>query len=81
LGLFSVVTLLAHRPLAAAAAPATRQAAWYRKTQPTVADALASVRRELWRHQTFQTSSCATDVVKVPRDVLARLTEALCYVA
>ena len=80
LGLFSLVTLLAHRqirdPLSVVG-----QAAWYRKRQPTFADALALVRRELWRHQAFSTSPCTGEVVKVPRSILDRLTETLCYVA
>src|SRR5207247_3016723 len=48
LGLFSLVTLLAHQQ-AAAGSLAVRQAAWYRKATPTFADALAAVRRQLWR--------------------------------
>lgn len=62
-------------------ASATRQAAWYRKGRPTFADALALVRRELWRHQTFQMSSGDHEIIKVPRAVVERLTETLCYVA
>jgi hypothetical protein len=54
LGLFSLVTLLAH-PHMAEPARTARQAAWYRKSRPTFADALALVRRGLWRHQAFQT--------------------------
>jgi hypothetical protein len=80
LGLFSLVTLLAHRQMSASAA-AARQAAWYRKPYPTFADALALVRRELWRHQAFHTSRCACEVVKVPRAVLDRLTATLSYAA
>jgi DDE superfamily endonuclease len=80
LGLFSLVTLLAHRQMADPAG-AVRQAAWYRKDRPTFADALALVRRQLWRHQAFHTSPCACEVVKVPRGVVDRLTETLCYVA
>ena len=80
LGLFSLVTLLAHQRLTTPG-PAVRQAAWYRKPHPTFADALALARRELWRHQAFQLSTQATDVVKLPRSVLERLTETLCYVA
>jgi DDE superfamily endonuclease len=80
LGLFSLVTLLAHQQMAAPA-DAARQAAWYRKPHPTFADALALVRRELWRHQAFHTSGCACEVVKVPRAVVDRLTETLCYAA
>jgi DDE superfamily endonuclease len=85
LGLFSLVTLLAHPRMTATTARPTprviRQAAWYRKPAPTFCDALALVRRDLWRHQTFQTSAPADDVAKVPRTVIERLTETLCYVA
>ena len=81
LGLFSLVTLLAHRRHMTAAAAVPRQAAWYQKAHPTFADALALVRRELWRHQTFHPSSCAHEVIKVPRAVVERLTETLCYAA
>jgi hypothetical protein len=46
LGLFSLVTLLAHHRMGQTAR-AVRQAAWYHKAHPTFADALALVRREL----------------------------------
>jgi hypothetical protein len=49
LGLFSLVTLFAHRPMREAAGTFRRQAGWYRKAHPTFADALASVRKELCR--------------------------------
>jgi hypothetical protein len=53
LGLFSVITLFAHRQMTQATG-AFRQVAWYRKTHPTFADALALVRKELWaQEQTF----------------------------
>lgn len=80
LGLFSLVTLLAQRHQQGPAG-AIRQAAWYRKQHPTFADALALVRRELWRHDAFPTSPCTGEMVKVPRAVVERLTETLCYVA
>jgi DDE superfamily endonuclease len=80
LGLFSLVALLAHERMADPV-QAIRQAAWYRKDHPTFGDALALIRRELWRHQTFHLSSCADEVIKVPRALVERLTEALCYVA
>lgn len=79
LGLFSLVTLLAHPHLAAASG--VRRAAWYPKPLPTFADALALVRRQLWGHAAFRTSARADDVVEVPRAVVERLTEALCYAA
>ena len=80
LGLFSLVTLLAHRHMPGPGA-VVRQATWYRKRDPTFADALALVRREIWQHQTFSTSPCAEEMVKVPRALVATLTETLCYVA
>ncbi len=80
LGLFSLVTLLAHPRLMERPGP-IRQAAWYRKRAPTFADALALVRREIWAHETFRMSGDDTEMVKVPRVLLERFTETLCYVA
>jgi hypothetical protein len=80
LGLFSLVTLLAHPCLTERPGP-IRQAAWYRKRVPTFADALALVRREIWAHETFRMSSDDAEMVKVPRVLVERLTETLCYVA
>jgi DDE superfamily endonuclease len=80
LGLFSLVTLLAHRQRPGSNA-AVRQATWYHKRDPTFADALALVRRDIWQHQAFPTSPCAAEMVKVPRSLVATLTETLCYVA
>jgi len=79
LGLFSLVTLLAHPHMAAGGC--VRQAAWYPKPLPTFADALAVVRRHLWGQGAFCTSPGAGDVVEVPRLLLERLTDALCYAA
>jgi DDE superfamily endonuclease len=80
LGLFSVVTLLAHPRMLAD--PPVRRAAWYPKATPTFSDALASVRRELWCGQThFCLSQCDTDIVQIPRALVQRLTEAICYAA
>ena len=80
LGLFSLVTLLAHRQMQGPMG-VVRQAAWYRQRQPTFVDALALVRRDIWQHQAFSTSPCAEEMVKVPRTFVATVTETLCYVA
>jgi hypothetical protein len=80
LGLFSAVTLLAHRLGAEAGLPA-RQAAWYRKAQPTFADALAEVRQCLWRQAHFSMSHSETEMVKIPKTLFARFTDSLCYAA
>jgi hypothetical protein len=80
LGLFSLVTLLAHSLL-------TRHnltihtTAWYPKARPTFSDALALVRRQLWASLTFQTSIDDTDMVKVPRVLLDRFNDLLSYAA
>jgi hypothetical protein len=80
LGLFSVVTLFAHGRMARAAG-ALRQAAWYHKRGPTFADALALVRKELWVSATFYGSPERSEMVKVPRAFVERLTDAVCYAA
>jgi hypothetical protein len=82
LGLFSLVTLFAHRRIAQTAGAAVRQAAWYHKAHPTFADALALVRKELWAQEaTFCGSPREAETVKVPRAFVERLTETLCYAA
>ncbi len=80
LGLFSLVTLLAHERLSAPAPP-VRQAAWYRKSTPTFLDAIALVRQDLWTHLTFHTSDLETDMVKVPRALVERWSDLLAYAA
>jgi hypothetical protein len=81
LGLFSLITLFAQSRMAQAAG-SFRQAAWYHKSHPTFADALALVRKELWaQEQTFHGSRAETDTVKVPRALVERLTDVVCYAA
>jgi hypothetical protein len=83
LGLFSLVTLLAHEHYRQQTThPAlVRVAAWYTKTTPTFSDALALVRRHLWTQTTFSTSPSSSDVEKVPRALLTHLANLLCYAA
>jgi len=81
LALFSIVTLLAHHHYGEKQKLFVRQAAWYVKRLPTFADALATVRRQLWREVGFRTSRSKTDSVKVDRALLERLMDALCYAA
>src|SRR5215813_2788256 len=79
-GLFSLVTLMADR-LIKGEVKLVRTAAWYAKGQPTFSDAIAIVRRCLWCSYHFSTSSRKRDVLKVPRSLLERLTDAVCYAA
>ena len=80
LGLFSFVTLLAH-DLAPAGAVPIQHAAWYPKTLPTFSDAIALVRRHLWSHMGFCMSPPDPNIEKVPRVLVDRLADLLCYAA
>lgn len=79
-GLYSLVALMVHA-LRQRDLPAVRTAAWYAKTHPTFADALAMVRRELWSTCHFSMSSLTAENVEIPRSVWERLTDAVCYAA
>jgi hypothetical protein len=78
LGLFSLITLwAAEAKVAAVLHP--RSAACYVKDELTFSDAIASVRRLLWNVPNLSTSRKSPDTVEIPRTLLQRLTEALCY--
>lgn len=79
LGLFSLVTLLAHH-LQPRFTWTTRQKSWYVKSLPTFSDALALVRRFLWA-STFSMSSNSADIIKVPRPLFDRLRDLAIYAA
>jgi hypothetical protein len=64
LALFSLVALIVQRQPDWQAS--VRAAAWYEKTLPTFSDALAQVRRCLWRRMAFCMSSENTDKQKSP---------------
>jgi hypothetical protein len=78
LGLFSIVTLLAHR-LARRGTLPVRQAAWYAKPQPTFSDAIALVRQRLWRSGSSWRSRPDREMIRIPRALFVGLSEAACY--
>ena len=78
LGLFSLVTLLAHQHARRRKLP-MRQAAWYHKTQPTFSDALALVRRQIWQQECFRMTAVHSDSPKLSAKLQNRLLSALCY--
>ena len=80
LSLYSIVTLTAHL-LIEKGATCVRNTAWYRKTRPTFADAIALVRRQLWDHLPFSMSQQETDMIKIPRALFERFMDAVCYAA
>jgi len=55
--------------------------AWYHKSLPTFADALALVRQQLWQVRLFHLSTGETDTVNVPRALFNCWSSLLCYAA
>ena len=80
LSLYSIVTLVAHF-LIQKGASQVQSTAWYVKTHPTFSDAIALVRRDLWDHLHFSTSQEETDMIKIPRALLERFMDVMCYAA
>jgi hypothetical protein len=80
LSLYSIMTLTAHL-LIEKGATGMRSTAWYRKTRPTFADAIALVRLQLWDHIHFSTSLQETDMIQMPRALFERFMDAVCYAA
>jgi hypothetical protein len=78
LGLFSLVTLLAHRLVNHGQLP-VRQSAWYTKQLPTFSDTLAVVRQRLWKTVHFCMSHPKTKMQKRQPSTWERYTDALCY--
>ena len=80
LGLFSIITLLAHRLARDGKLPA-RRSAWYLKTQATFSDAIAVVRQQLWNPVNFFTSPSELNLMRIPRALFGSLCQAACYAA
>jgi hypothetical protein len=69
------------RTVGAGGHAAVRQAVWYRKPKPTFADAVAVVRQQVWTLTHFPMPPTTAGMVEIPRTLLARLTDTLCYAA
>lgn len=80
LALFSIVVLLAHQ-IQSQISVALPQTAWYEKSLPTFADALALVRQRFWQTRLFSLSTATTDMVKIPKPLLDCWCSLLCYAA
>ena len=78
LSLYAIMTLTAQQ-LSEKGATCVRSAAWYRKTRPTFAHALAWVRRQVWDHRHFSMSQQETDMIQIPRALFERFIDAVCY--
>jgi hypothetical protein len=53
--------------------------AWYSKTEPTLVDVLALIRRTLWGNFNYDTSPTQPDMRLIPQKDLNRLARAVCY--
>ncbi len=78
LGLFSLITLLAHRLTRDQPLP-VRTAAWYQKQEATFSDVIAFVRRYLWMETEFANSLPKQGLVQFPVLVLTGLVDTICY--
>jgi hypothetical protein len=80
LGLFSIITLWVH-DLSRSKTLKPKTAAWYQKTVPTFSDAIAAIRREIWRHQISFISRPCRDSIEIPRHIWNRMENALAHAA
>jgi len=78
LGLFSFVTLLAHR-LSTSCSLSVRSAAWYPKPQATFSDLIALVRHYLWTHVKFLKATSHPDFLLIPQAAFRDLLETACF--
>lgn len=79
LGEFSMVACLAKQ--LGPDAVSVRKAAWYDKTEPTFSDVLAAVRAHLWDAEKYINSPKSNEMCLIPRGLLQRLSETVCYAA
>jgi hypothetical protein len=79
LGLYSRISLSACDLPSITSTPYA--AAWYRKTNLTFTDAIASVRLALWVGNIFQHSAPNRKPQEIPPDRPVRMAEALCFAA
>ena len=80
LALFSIVVMLANQMQIQHPFDLPNPA-WYHKSLPTFADALALVRQQLWQFRLFQLSDRETDTVNIPRAFFNCWSNLLCYAA
>ena len=80
LGLFSIVVLWTH-DLSKSRKLKIRTAAWYQKEVLTFSDAMAAVRREIWRHQISCMSRPTRNTIEIPTQIWNRMEDALAQAA
>jgi len=78
LGLFSLVTLLAHHLTPGTSLP-VRATAWYVKTKPTFSDTIALVRYHLWTNMKYVKSPAESRFPAISPSIFDGLVETICY--
>jgi hypothetical protein len=78
--MFSMVTLFAAR-LSQKARSRASMTAWYHKQQPTFADTLAAVRRQIWAEQGVVISWHSAKTAKLRPGLREGIAYALCHAA
>ncbi len=78
LGMFSLVTLLAHHLSQGTSLP-VRATAWYVKTKPTFSDAIALVRYHLWTNMKYVKSPAESRFPAISPSIFDGLVETICY--
>lgn len=76
LGLFSLVTLMAHQ-LAQKRRLVISQTQWYQKSYPTFSDALINVRKLFWKKFNFSTSVKTDDKLIISKDLFNHMQHIL----
>ena|SRR3712207_635410 len=76
---FSVVTLLAHQRMQQRVASNVRRSAWYNEGSSNLLRRFGAGRQAVVDADALCGSSSDTDTVKARRELLNRLTDAVCY--
>lgn len=79
LALYSLVTLWACDLLGRSALPYA--AAWYKKTEFTLSDAIGAVRMVLWDQDIYRQCPPDPDIPEIQPSRIKRMTQALCFAA
>lgn len=80
MGLLSIVTLWADK-LYKSKLLDVQGTAWYKKEHPTFSDALAAVRKQLWKQKEFCMSNKKCEMIKIPTTLFNELTTLLARAA
>jgi hypothetical protein len=76
MGLFSIISLWYFDRYKEQPVISTQQP-WYHKTEPTFADALIAIRKEIWDQNLFCMSQENHDIIEIPREFMTFVSDSL----